>query len=710
MSARRVAAFLSFLMAGTALAQTTTTAPQAPLPSGVVRQGNVIMMAPVDSGTDSVSTSSSERRPSAARVLSATDRDIYTRAMAAADRGDWIGARGLAAQGHDAIAQRIITWRYLIDQNSGASFGEIDAFLKANPNWPLRNTLYIRAEAAMDPMMTPSAIVAWFGDRTPSSGIGMVRLGEGLIATNNAVKGRDYVKRGWINYSFTPQQEIAVAQAHGDILTPDVDRQRLDSLLWRDDTGSAQRQLPRVTDEVKAMANARLASRRGYAAGQAAVAGLSVYGQGDAGVQFDLARAARRGSQFDAAVAAMQKVNRSVASQYPKAWGGEVNLLAREEIKQTNYRTAYSVLANSGLSTGSEFADSEFLAGWVALRKLNNPQNAMGHFRKLEAGVSRPISRSRSHYWQGRAAEAMNDNATAVQQYKIAAQDGDTFYGQLAAARIDATPTLHLRDTPVDPSSAKASFEVEDVTRAIRVLADLGMVNLVRTFAAYDADAFPEAKHTILLAQMLTELGYRDVAVRVAKTASYNGLPMLRYSHPIIAIPAYPGPFDAPEQAAVLALIRQETEFDPTAVSGPGAMGLMQLMPGSARIAAQQAGLPYRPEALTTDTFYNMQLGMTEFSAHLRQWNGSYILTAAAYNAGDGNVRKWLDTYGDPRSPTTDPIDWIETIPFGETRNYVMRVVENIEVYRNRIAGSDQPLRIVTDIYRPATPVNKVVK
>jgi soluble lytic murein transglycosylase len=225
----------------------------------------------------------------------------------------------------------------------------------------------------------------------------------------------------------------------------------------------------------------------------------------------------------------------------------------------------------------------------------------------------------------------------------------------------------------------------------------------VRTFAAYDADAFPEPKHTILLAQMLTELGYRDVAVRVAKTASYNGLPMLRYSHPIIAIPAYPGPFDAPEQAAVLALIRQETEFDPTAVSGPGAMGLMQLMPGSARIAAQQAGLPYRPEALTTDTFYNMQLGMTEFSAHLRQWNGSYILTAAAYNAGDGNVRKWLDTYGDPRSPTTDPIDWIESIPFGETRNYVQRVLDNMEVYRVRLGGSSQSLQIVSDIYRPRT-------
>lgn len=712
----RLSVVLTLLLAGSALAQTSPqpvpqppTGVVRPLPSGVVQQGNVIMMAPVDSsdGGDSGSTISNERRASVGRFLSAGDHDLYTRAMEAADRGDWIGAQGLASQGHDPIAQRIVTWRYLMDQNSGASFAQIDSFLKANLIWPGRATLFIRAEAAMDPTMTPSAIVAWFGDRPPASGIGWVRLGESLIATGNTAKGREAIVRGWTSYSFTPQQEIAVAQAHGDILTPDVDRKRLDDLLWRDDVGAAQRELPRVTDEVQAIAKARMALRRSASGGQSAVNNLSVYGQKDAGVQFDLGRAYRKAAQYDQSRYALLRVDKAVAANYPKAWWGELNIAARESIKERDYRSAYALVNDTGLTSGNEFAEAEFLAGWLALRKLNNPSAAMVHFRKLDSGVSRPISRSRAHYWEGRAAEAMGDIATAWQQYKIASQDGDAFYGQLALAKIDATPTLHLKDTPVDPSAVKADFEADPLTRAMRVLADLGEVNLVRTFATYVADQTPEPKHTILLAQMLTEMGYRDVGVRVAKTASYNGLPMLKYSHPVIAVPAYPGPFTAPELAMTLALIRQETEFDSTAVSGPGAAGLMQLMPGSARLAAKQAGLPYRPEALTTDTSYNMQLGMTEFSAHLQQWGGSYILAAAGYNAGDSNAQKWVNDYGDPKYG--DPIDWIETIPFSETRNYVQRVLENVEVYRNRLAGGDQPLRIAADVYRPLQPQVKVI-
>jgi soluble lytic murein transglycosylase len=698
------------LLSGSALAQTSQPPASRPLPAGVIQQGGVIMMAPVEgTGSDSGSTVSTEHRAGTARVLSAADHDLYSRAMDLGDRGDWIGARGLAAQGHDAIARRLIEWRYLLDQNSGASFGEIDAFLKANRNWPLRGTLYIRAEQAMDPTMAPASVVAWFGDRTPSSGIGMVRLGEALIATGKSAQGREFIQRGWINYSFQPPQEIAITQAHGDILTPDVDRKRIEHLLWRDDVGSAQRQLSRVESAVQDIAKARMAVRRNLTVGRKAITDLSVYGQRDAGVQFDLARADRKAGAHDEAQTLLLRVDKTVASEYPKAWWNELNIEAREAIKSANYRTAYSLVANTGLSSGSEFAEAEFLAGWLALRKLNNPDTALNHFRKLDTGVSRPISRARAHYWEGRAAEAAGDTALAWQQYKLASQDSDTFYGQLGLAKIDATPTLHLKDTVLDTTAAKADFEAEDLTRAIRVLADLGEVGLVRTFAAYDADLSPEPKHTTLLAQMLVEIGYRDVGVRVAKTASYNGLPMLKYGHPVIAIPSYPGPFTAPENAMVLALIRQETEFDSTAVSGPGAAGLMQMMPSSARKAAQQAGLPYRPEALTTDTTYNMQLGMTEFSSHASQWGGSYILAAAAYNAGDGNAQKWADNYGDPRSPSVDPIDWIETIPFSETRNYVQRVLENLEVYRNRLAGGDQPLRIMADLYRPRTPDVKVL-
>ena len=197
--------------------------------------------------------------------------------------------------------------------------------------------------------------------------------------------------------------------------------------------------------------------------------------------------------------------------------------------------------------------------------------------------------------------------------------------------------------------------------------------------------------------------------MRVAKAASYNDIPLLTYTHPVIAVPSYSGPGTAPEPALVLGIIRQETEFDPASVSHAGARGIMQIMPHDARRLARLSGLPYRPNDLTTDPNYNMQLGMTEFTSYLGDWGNSLILAAAAYNAGPTNAKRWIAAFGDPRSPTVDPIDWIEEIPFGETRNYVQRVIENLQVYRNRVAGRDQPLRIMADLYAPGTPPTKVL-
>jgi soluble lytic murein transglycosylase len=208
---------------------------------------------------------------------------------------------------------------------------------------------------------------------------------------------------------------------------------------------------------------------------------------------------------------------------------------------------------------------------------------------------------------------------------------------------------------------------------------------------------------------MLNDWGYPEIAVRLAKSMSYVGVPMLQFTHPVIALPRYVGPGEAPDPALVLGLIRQETEFDAYAVSSAGARGLMQMMLASARVAAKQAGLPYRPEALLSDTVYNMQLGMTEYRGHLDRYGGSLILAAASYNAGPGNSRKWVAANGDPRTPGVDPIDWLELIPFGETRNYVQRVLENTQVYRARLAGKDTALRILADLYAPASPSMSVL-
>jgi soluble lytic murein transglycosylase len=238
----------------------------------------------------------------------------------------------------------------------------------------------------------------------------------------------------------------------------------------------------------------------------------------------------------------------------------------------------------------------------------------------------------------------------------------------------------------------------------IKVLADLGQAESLRSFVERHAESHSSPRHIKRLMMMLNDWGYPEIAVRLAKSLGYAGVPMPQFSHPVIALPAYVGPGAAPDPALVHGLIRQETEFDAYAISSAGARGLMQMMPASAKVAAKQANLPYRPEALLSDPTYNMQLGMTEYRVHLDRYGGSLILAAASYNAGPGNSRKWVAANGDPRTPGVDPIDWIELIPFGETRNYVQRVLENAQVYRARLAGKDVALRILPDLYAPGTP------
>ena len=696
-------------LAATALAALATHG-QTSLPNGLTQQGNVIMMQPVpDGSTDAGYTPDRERRAGAVRTLSAGDHDVYARAFDAADRGDWTAARALAMQGHDAMAMRLITWRYLLDKNSGASFADIDAFLKNNPDWPLRDTLVARAEAAMDPNMAPGAVIAWYGERAPATGMGMVRLGDAMIALGKTATGRALAQRGWIGGDFQPDQELAIVRKDGGLFTPDIDRARLASLISRDDATAAERELSRVDDDVQKLGRARLAFRSSRANGERLAAALPPSLRDDPDLAFDRARAARRANDNETAAALLQRsALKDFIAAHPGRWWTEANLVVRGLIASGSYRNAYGVIDDTGLATGTEFSESEFLAGWIALRHLSRPMVALAHFKKLEAGVSRPISLARARYWKGRCYEAMGDAADAFTQYKLAAQAPESFYGQVALARIDATPVLHIEEAVADARDAAADAEKDELLRAIRVLGDLGQVDFVRIFALREAELHGEPKRIKYLAQTLTELGYREAAVRVAKTASYGGTTFLAYTHPVIALPVYPGPGAAPEAAYVLGLIRQETEFDPDAVSRAGAKGLMQMMPASARAAAARSGVPYRPNDVTLPS-YNIQLGMSEFAGDVSDFGGSLVLAIAAYNAGPGNAKKWIAANGDPRSPATDPIDWIEMIPFNETRNYVMRVLENAQIYRGRLAGRDLQTRILQDMYAPNAPGVKVI-
>jgi len=683
---------------------------------GVYQQGNTLMMASIQDGsTEYGLAASSERRSSLVPFLSGQDRDLYSRAFDAGEHGDWVAAKGLASQGHDAVAGKLIQWRYLLDKNSGASFGEISAFLASNPSWPARDTLYSRAENAIAPTMDPRAIVAWFGSRDPVSGIGKIRLGEALLATGNTARGNALVQQGWMESSFDPNQEVEIIVRDGAVLTPDIDAQRLDHLLWRNEITAARREMSRVAADAQEIAQVRIELKNDLAGGLAAAEALPVALQNDPGLVYDRVRAYRRQNSLDEIPPVLMRAPlKQVAAEGPTAWWAELNLASRNALQVKNYRTAYLIAANTGLtpqtvsSTGTEYTEAQFLAGWLALRFLNDPQKALEHFRALAQAAVRPISRGRAYYWLGRAYEASGANDEAYRAYRTASQTPEAFYGQLALAKIDSTPHIHLIDTPAD--AATAAYSGDELTHAMHVLGDIGQESLLRLFALQSADVHNTPGYTKAICADMTRMGFREIAVRVAKAASYNGMYFLSYLYPTVAVPAYRGPGGGPDNAFVHGIIRQETEFDPSSVSGPGARGLMQVMPDSGRKAASQAGVAFRPNDLLSDTTYNMQLGMTELGSDMSDWGGSLVLTAAAYNAGPNNVSKWLNTYGDPRSPTTDPIDWIESIPFSETRNYVQRVLDNAEVYRLRLSGHEEVLRIVDDVYRPRTDDMKIVR
>ncbi len=698
----RAALFVTVFLAGVVIAPADET-----LPRGLVRSGGIVMMQPIGEGDSGVPLNN-EHRPGNIRFLAAGDRDVYVRAFEASDRGDWVAARALAEQGHDAIARKLIEWRRLLDKNSGASFSDIDAFLRSNPDWPLREALFARAEAALGPELSPAGVVAWFGGRQPASSLGRVRLGEALVATGNTANGREMIRQGWRQGDFDPPQELAIVQKDGAIITLDDDRTRLDNLLWRDETTDAQRELSRLDDASARVGAARIALRADPQRAKGLVAALPLSAYSDPNLLFDRARAARHAGDNAGAESLLLRISsHEPARAHPAKWWSEFNAEARQALEDKNYRTAYSLASDAGLSMkDDEYKESQFLAGWIALRFLNEPQSALAHFQRLDAASLRPISKARAAYWQGRAYEAMQKPADAWREYVFASKSPETYYGQIALTRLEAHPLLHVPDVTVEPSPREA-FQKEELTRAMEVLADLGEENLLRYFAMRDLDLYSSTPHVRLLMQELTAWGFREIALRIAKSKSYDGILMQTYDHPIIPIPAYVGPPPGPETALVLGLIRQETEFDPDAVSGPGARGLMQLMPEAARKAAADAGLAYRPNDLLRDTNYNMQLGMTELAGDLRQWSGSYVLATASYNAGVHNAEKWIVAFGDPRFSNVDPIDWVESIPFTETRNYVQRVLENTQIYRNRVGARDMPLRILADLYQPNTPTMK---
>jgi soluble lytic murein transglycosylase len=643
-----------------------------------------------------------------ANPLSENDRQAFAAAFNAIDARNWPRALAQGALVRNPLAKKIITWAYLSAEETKPTFDDLVTFANENPEWPLQNALLAKAENALPATMPPTRLIAWFAGQEPLTAEGMVRLGEALLTTGETAYGAGWIARAWATQAFDTRRQRELFAAYGQYLKGRPSTQRMSLLLWAHEAAMARWLLPQVPDDLKRIAQARIALMEGAANALSLASALPATAQADAGVLFEQVRYLRRRGDDDKARRKLLSIEHPEQLPYPDKWWIERHVQARKAMEEKEYQDAYALAAKSGLIAGNDFAEAEWLAGWLALRFLDKAQLAHRHFTTLEAGVTYPISLARAEYWIGRALQDAGDKAGAAAAYAKAARFPNTYYGQLSAESPLLTgQTLEL---PPTPSVDKAKFDEfldNQLVKAIRLIKEAKEERFVRTLAYEIADHAPANEDLILLSELLWTFDQPAISVRIAKKASQRHILLTDYLYPVFALPTYPGAGARPEPALILGLARQESEFNPRAVSSAGARGLMQMLPSTARLTARKHGVPYRQDALLKDPAYNMQLGMAHIGDLLERFDGSYVLVIAAYNAGAGRVGEWLRKIGDPRNKDVDPVDWIERIPFTETRNYVQRVLENTLVYRHRIARAPIPFTLAKELRRSsAMPVD----
>lgn len=639
-------------------------------------------------------------------LLTAADLAAISDAFNEADRKNWPEAMRHMKRLNDPAAAKLILWSRLVAQDSGATLAEIVTFQEQNPDWPRQALLNRRAEEAL--LSSPKSnqdTITWFSSHPPLTGDGKIRFGQALIASGDKESGKNWIQRAWAEDDFSPARQKEILANFRGLLTSSIHKARLDRLLADKRTTEAKTTAALIGEGAKALTEARIRLMNRSDLADDALSRVPTSLKSDTGLLFDRIRYERKRGN-DAAtlpliLTAPGKLHQAVSID---AWWVERKIAARVALNLGQYKEAYSIVSKHGLKEGADYADAEFMSGWIALQYLNKPGDALAHFLRLKDAVSTPISRARAEYWCARAASAQGDKKTAELYYRLAAHYPTTFYGQLGTVALasfgSGEARLHLPKDPTPSAAEKAAFKKLELVHVAQILHDLGRDGQAWSFMLHLADILEAPQELVQLADMALTFDDPKLSLRVAKTASQRNMVLPQRAYPVSSMPAFTAKGPPVEKALVYGLSRQESEFDPAAMSPVGARGLMQLMPNTARAVARQISVPYSVNRLTSDPAYNAMLGSAHLGDLIDGYSGSYVMSIAAYNAGASRVGEWQGQFGDPRSTAVDPIDWIENIPFSETRNYVQRVMENLEVYRTRLSGSAQKIRLSEDIRR----------
>lgn len=619
-----------------------------------------------------------------AHAQSAGDAATIKKAIALLKDGNFNQAIALTTSVSDPAARDLITWLAIRYTPKDAGFERTQDFIRRNPNWPSMTLLRRRAEGLLlSEKRDGKEVLAYFGTTQPVSGEGMVALARTLLAAGNQAHGAPWLRRAWREEELSMSLEQEILGQFGNLLTAADHKARADRLFYLEKFDAAQRSAERAGRDVAALSRARNAAMQRAGNANALLNAVPRTLQKDASFLYARAYLKRRGDDPKSAAELMLQAPR-IAPNTPDAddWWRERRFVIRSLLDDKQYQLAYRVAAAAVLPENDILkADVHFTAGWVALRYLKDPATAKKHFAQ-DVGTRQPFYIARALYWQGRAAEAMNDPIGAKAAYSLASRHHLVFYGQLARSKL-ALHNLPFRPMPQVSDSERQTFLANPVSRALKLLYAADADDLVIPVHIDMIDRTPTAATAALLAEIATANKDTRALVIIGKQGLDRGLPVDAIAFPTNGIPDYKHMGPPIEKALVYAISRQESEFQPYVVSPANAYGLMQVIRPTGVGIARRIGVPFDFGKLQRDPVYNVTLGAAELGHLIQTFNGSYVLTFIGYNAGPGRSRQWMTARGDPRGAQTEAIvDWIERVPFTETRLYILRVLENLQVYR----------------------------
>ena len=628
------------------------------------------------------------------KIVSKKDFQIAKLVFESIDKKKWKTAIKLTKKSRDKTLYNLVNYLYLIKPSNAASFYDYLTFISNNKDYPRINRLKYLAERKINlKNNSPKSILKWFSNDKPLSDFGKIKLGEIKILQGKFDEGAKLIKEGWIKAKLTKSDLRYLRKKYKKIITVEDNIKRADWHAWEGKHWDVQRMLRYLPKDETLLYKARqLLMSRSYGV-DGAISKVPQKYKNDIGLQYDRLKWRRRRGRVDPSLEILFKVPKNpIKLVRPDLWWKERAILARSLIYKKKFAKAYKVSSNHSLSEGPDFANAEWLSGWIALTFLDDANLSLQHFKNFYNNVGYPISLSRGAYWIARSYMKQKNKQKKEEWFIEASKYPNTYYGQLAFLEINPKGDFVIgKQTKVSKKYEK-EFNKSELIKIIHLLKELDKTKYTKDFIKHLAIQDIDNGSEILAAQLAIEIGRYDFAIQVAKQASYEKRFHNNINYPIIQTPQMVNKKRMPKQELVLAVIRQESEFDQKANSYVGARGLMQLMTYTAKLVAKQAKLPYSKSGLKTDPFYNMQLGSYYLTGLLEQYEGSYPFALSAYNAGPKRVKYWKKINGNPQKGKISYVDWIELIKFKETRNYVQRVLENVNVYRYIITG--KPIKI----------------